>query len=297
MDRQGGGGGGVKKLLTPVSVSLMLAACGAGTSSAQPEATQGLEAQIVSSEVLVGHQVRFPVGILDHNTPVSDAHVHIRTFFLGPNGAEAKGESDAPFRGDGLQGAGVYVAHLDFDKAGSWGAQITASRPNGAHRVIQLSVTIPADSVVPSPGQPAPRSHNPTTADVPDASYIDSGNPPNDMHQVSIADAIAKHKMSLVIFASPAFCTSRICGPEVQVVQSLEPIYRDRLAFIHVEIYANFKPDPAKKQLAQTVLDWRLQTEPWIFLIDSNGTIRDRFEGPTAVDEVRAGIDRLFAAG
>jgi hypothetical protein len=163
--------------------------------------------------------------------------------------------------------------------------------------VIRLSFNVLAQSVVPAPGQPAPRSHNPTVADVPDASYIDSANPPDDMHQISIADAIAKHQKALVIFASPAFCTSRICGPEVQVVQSLEPSYRDRLTFIHVEIYTNYKPDPAKKQLAQTVIDWRLQTEPWIFLIGADGTIRERFEGPSAADEVRDGIDRLFAAG
>lgn len=276
-----------------LGVSLLLAACG----SDQPPVVTSLEAQIVSTEALVGHQVRFPVGILEHNTPVKDARVHIRTFFLGNGSQETRGESDAPFRGDGLQGAGVYVAHLDFDKAGSWGAEITASRPTGAHAVIRLSFNVLAESVVPAPGQPAPRSHNPTVADVPDASYIDSGNPPDDMHQTSIADAIAKHQKTLVIFASPAFCTSRICGPEVQVVQSLEPAYRDRLTFIHVEIYTNYKPDPAKKQLAQTVIDWRLQTEPWIFLIGADGTIRDRFEGPSAADEVRDGIDRLFAAG
>jgi hypothetical protein len=279
-----------------LGVSLLLAACGGGTSD-QPTVSSSLEAQIVSTEVLVGQKVRFPVGILEHNTPVKDAHVHIRTFFLGNGGPETRGEADAPFRGDGLQGAGVYVARLDFDKAGSWGAEITASRPTGAHAVIRLSFNVLAQSVVPAPGQPAPRSHNPTVADVPDASYIDSGNPPDDMHQISIADAIAKHQKILVIFATPAFCTSRTCGPEVQVVQSLEPSYRDRLTFIHVEIYTNYKPDPTKKQLAQTVIDWRLQTEPWIFLIGADGTIRDRFEGPTAADEVRDGIDRLFAAG
>ncbi len=280
-----------------VGVSLLLAACGGGSASDQPTAASSLEAQIVSTEVLVGHQVRFPIGILEHNTPVKDAHVHIRTFFLGNGGQETRGEADAPFRGDGLQGAGVYVAHLDFDKAGSWGAEISASRPTGAHAIIRLSFNVLAESVVPAPGQPAPRSHNPTVANVPDASYIDSGTPPDDMHQVSIADAIAQHQKILVIFATPAFCTSRICGPEVQVVQSLEPSYRGRLTFIHVEIYTNYKPDPAKKQLAQTVIDWRLQTEPWIFLIGADGTIRDRFEGPSAADEVRDGIDRLFAAG
>ena len=283
----------MNRLLALIGLGVVLAAC----DTTQPVPTPGLEAQIVSTEVLVGHQVRFPVGILEHNTPVKDAHVHLRAFFLGNGGQETRGESDALFRGEGLQGAGVYVAHLDFDKAGSWGAEITASRPTGAHAVIRLSFNVLAESVVPAPGQPAPRSHNPTVADVPDASYIDSGNPPDDMHQISIADAIAKHQKILVIFASPAFCTSRICGPEVQVVQSLEPSYRDRLTFIHVEIYTNYKPDPARKQLAQTVIDWRLQTEPWIFLIGADGAIRDRFEGPTATDEIRDGIDRLFAAG
>ncbi|HXN58421.1 MAG TPA: thioredoxin family protein, partial [Candidatus Angelobacter sp.] len=93
---------------------------------------------------------------------------------------------------------------------------------------------------------------------------------------------------------TPAFCTSRACGPEVKAVQSLEPTYRNRLAFIHVEIYTDFKPDPSKKQLAPAVIDWRLQTEPWIFLIDSKGIIQSRFEGPTATDEIQAAIDQLL---
>jgi hypothetical protein len=147
---------------------------------------------------------------------------------------------------------------------------------------------------VPAVGQAAPKSQSPVATTAEQASLIDSSNPPNDMHAVSIATAIAQHKPTLVVFASPAFCTSRLCGPEVKVVQSLEPAYRDRLTFIHVEIYQNFKPDATKRTLAQTVLDWRLQTEPWIFLIDSNGIIQSRFEGPTGADEVKAAIEQLL---
>jgi hypothetical protein len=148
--------------------------------------------------------------------------------------------------------------------------------------------------VVPGVGQPAPATHNPTAKDVADLETIDSGRPPDDMHQLSIADAIQQHRPALIVFATPAFCVSRTCGPEVKAVQSLEPAYRDRLAFIHVEIYRDFKPDPSKKQIAQAVIDWRLQTEPWIFVIDSKGIIQSRFEGPTATDEVKAAIDQLL---
>jgi hypothetical protein len=132
---------------------------------------------------------------------------------------------------------------------------------------------------------------------VPDASYIDSGVPPDDMHAISIADAIAQHRPTLVVFATPAFCTSATCGPEVHAVQQLEPAYRDRLTFIHVEVYRDFKPDPAKRQLSQTVLEWRLPPEPRVFLIDRSGVIAAAFEGTAATDELQAAVDQLLARG
>jgi hypothetical protein len=132
-------------------------------------------------------------------------------------------------------------------------------------------------------------------ADVADASYIDSGNPPDDMHTISIADAIAQHRPALVVFATPAFCESATCGPQVHAVQQLEPAYRDRLTFIHVEIYRDFKPDPSKRQLTRTVVEWNLQTEPWVFLIDSRGAIAAEFEAATAADELKVAVEHLLS--
>jgi hypothetical protein len=286
-----------------VAMALLLSACGASAASSTPTTGQSggqLQAQVVASELVLGPQERVPVGVLDHNTPVNDATVHVRAYLLQGTTGIFKAESDAPFKGQGLEGAGAYVAHLDLTTAGNWGLDIIASRPNGEHATIRLStyadgrpLTVVSTPTVPAVGQAAPLSHSPTAAAT-DVTTIDSGRPPDDMHQVSIADAIAQHRPTLVVFASPAFCTSRICGPEVKVVQSLEPTYRDRLTFIHVEIYRDFVPDPSKRQLAQTVVDWRLQTEPWIFLIDAKGIIQTRFEGPTGSDEVKAAIDQLL---
>ena len=275
-----------------LAAGLLLSACGTAAAPDTGAASSQLQAQVVASELVTGAQQRVPIGILDHNTPVTDATVHVRAFLLQGTTGVFKGESDAPFKGGGLEGAGAYIAHLDLVPAGNWGLQVTASRPNGAHLSQQLAFNVLANPVVPGVGQAAPASHSPTTRDA-DATTIDSGRPPDDMHQISIADAIAQHRATLIIFASPAFCTSRTCGPEVKVVQSLEPAYKDRLTFIHVEIYRDFVPDPSKRQLAQTVVDWRLQTEPWIFMIDARGVIMARFEGPTATDEVRAAIAKL----
>ena len=277
-----------------VVVALLLAAC--GTSAAPNPSPTGsqLQAELVASELVAGQLQRIPIGILDHNTPVSDATVHVRSFVLNGNTGTYKGESDAPFKGEGLEGAGTYVAHLTFDAVAEWGIEVSASRPNGERAVVRLALPqIAASPTVPGIGQPALASRNLTAKDVPDLSYIDSGKPPDDMHQLSIADAIAKHQPALVVFASPALCVSQICGPEVHAVQALEPSYRDRLAFIHIEPY-QLKPVPSRQNINPVVTEWRLQTEPWIFLIDSKGIIQARFEGPTASDEIKAAIDQLL---
>ena len=281
-----------------LAAALLVGACGSQAAPATGGPPQ-LQAQVVASELVVGTQQRVPIGVLDHGTPVSDATVHVRAFLIQGTTGVFKGESDAPFKGAGLEGAGVYVAHLDLGSAGSWGLDVTASRPNGERATMRLAtyadgrpLTV-GPPIVPAVGQPAPASHNPTARDA-DVTTIDSGRPPDDMHQISIADAIAQHRPTLVVFASPAFCTSRTCGPEVKAVQSLEPAYKDKLTFIHVEIYRDFVPDPSKRKLAQTVLDWRLQTEPWIFLLDSKGIIQSRFEGATATDELKTAIDQLL---
>jgi len=179
---------------------------------------------------------------------------------------------------------------------GTGGAEITAQGPDGEHAVMRLPFTVVANATVPAPGQSAPLSHNPTAKDVSDISTIDSGQPPDDMHQLSVADAIAQHRPTLVAFATPAFCTSATCGPLIHALQSLEPTYRSRLTFIHIEIWRDFKPDPSKRQLRPEVLEWRLQTDPWVFLIDAKGLIRTRFEGVADADELRAAIDQLLAS-
>ncbi len=285
-----------------LSVLLLAACAGTDTGGAPadaPSPSSGgsqLQALVVASQLLVGTQ-RFPIGVLANNTPVNDAQVHVRSFLIVGSSAQARGQADAPFKGEGLQGRGLYIALLTFDTPGQWLAVIAASRPDGSSTSASIPFKVTVKGTVPGVGEPAPKSHNQTVKDVPDVGYIDSGVPPDDMHQLSIADAIDQHRPTLVVFATPAFCTSETCGPQVRAVEALEPAYRDRLVFIHVEIYRDFKPDPSKRQVTTTVLEWHLQTEPWVFLIDRGGVIRAAYEAATSTDDIKAGIDKMLGAG
>jgi hypothetical protein len=255
-----------------------------------------LKVALVATQVAVG-TFRFPIGVSDHNTPVTNAAVHVRVFNVVNSVQTLKGEADAPYHDQGLSGHGLYVAWFHFDVPGLWQAQVDVRLPDGTSATVPEQFGVRVATEVPMVGQPAPRSESPTAAQVPDVSYIDSGRPPDDMHAISIADAIAQHRPTLVVFATPAFCTSATCGPQIQAIQALEPAYRDRLTFIHVEVYTDIKPDPNRRQLAPTMNEWHLQTEPWVFLVNRSGNVAAVFEGAAGTDELKQAVDQMLAAG
>jgi len=101
---------------------------------------------------------------------------------------------------------------------------------------------------------------------------------------------MAQGKPQVIVFATPKFCTSRVCGPVVDSVRTLLPAYGDRVAFTHQEIWQ----DAAARKFFPTMVEWHLQTEPWIFIVDGKGIIRARFEGLTTAHEIEAALQQLL---
>src|SRR5262249_60062163 len=108
-------------------------------------------------------------------------------------------------------------------------------------------------------------------------------------HQPGIADATAQGKPQVIVFATPKFCTSRVCGPVVDVVRTLLPAYGKQVVFIHQEIWQGSSP----QQFSPTVEEWNLRSEPWIFVVDGQGMIRAKFEGLTTQRELAAAVGRM----
>lgn len=290
--------------ITPVFAfcALVLAGCGgsgAGSAPSTPiaEVATGLNLQVASSDLAVGRN-RFTFGIIDGNHPVDVPKVSLEFFTVKGSTATAVGRTPAYFSlfTQGLAHSdinsaafaiqGVYVAYPTFNRAGSWGVEARFVYKGKSHALRQ-SFSVARHSLSPPVGSAAPQSNNPTTAQKPPY-LLDSGRPPDDMHKLSIAGAIAQHKPLVVIFSTPGFCTSRLCGPETEIVASLERLYRGRVNFIHIEIYKNANPQDG---YAPTVAQWRLQTEPWVFVIDRHGIITAKFEGPTPASELKPAIN------
>ena len=88
-------------------------------------------------------------------------------------------------------------------------------------------------SQIPAPGMPALKTDNLTVAskDVRKGSIdsmADAGGeiPDPELHQWTIADALAEGRPALVLFGTPAYCESLFCGPEVIELNGSPPSIR-----------------------------------------------------------------------
>jgi glutathione peroxidase-family protein len=68
----------------------------------------------------------------------------------------------------------------------------------------------------------------------------------------------------------------------------------ENVRFIHIEVYTD--NDPAKGY-NEWMKEWKLPTEPWTFLVDSDGRIVDRFEGTVSAHELESAVrEKLLPA-
>jgi hypothetical protein len=110
--------------------------------------------------------------------------------------------------------------------------------------------------------------------------------------RISIAAALAAHDPFVVTFATPRYCTSRICGPVVDIVDHVRRQYAHKqIRFIHVEIYRDNDP---RKGPNRWVREWHLPGEPWTFLVGRDGRIKAKFQGSVSTHELGEAIRRFL---
>src|SRR2546428_590586 len=277
-----------------------------------PPATEGLQVLLTTSELLVG-QNRLAFGLLKDGKLLADARVALRVYAIEGEDARLVAETPARYhRLEGVEGGkrihihpdgtrhvhgdatdvqGIYVAQVTLPRPGTWGLEVLAQSASGAVEPARLSVSAQTTSLMPMVGMPAPRSRNRIASDATELTLIDSSDPPDPrLHQTRIADAIAQGKPQVIVFATPRYCTSRVCGPVVDVVRTLIPTYGDRVVFIHQEIWET----GSLQKFSPTVEEWNLRSEPWIFVVDGAGMVRARFEGLTTRRELEAALRRVL---
>ncbi len=193
---------------------------------------------------------------------------------------------------------GEFAAEIDFPVAGSWLVAVIVQQ--GSKRLAGTGI-LPVSSgpVLAGLGTKAVSTPTPVARTTAKIEEICTRTPVDRMHYVSLDKALRNGKPTVVCFSTPLLCESRLCGPvtDEQILVS-EKIGANGANFIHVEEFLpgpDHKPPPATLETRSPAFKaWKLETEPWVFVMDGEGLIRFRSVGPVTAPEIEAALQPLL---
>ena len=247
------------------------------------------------SDLSIGtHRLAF--GIIEAGIgPIKNDEIKLETFFLqDENNPLLKETLVAEFQKWPVGNKGVYTSMATFDRAGKWGIGITYETPNGLIERASTVIDVAEKSLAPFVGDKAYPSRNITNVITNNLYELTTDPTPySPFYEYSIEKTITERMSSLILFASPAFCTTGTCGPQIDIIKNLHSDFSKEVVFIHVEIYENpadITGDISNASVVQAVKDWNLPSEPWVFLVDEDGIVRQRFEGLATYQEIKSAL-------
>lgn len=258
---------------------------------------------LASAENVVGTD-RFLLTLVDRtNKPIAtpDRAVTLKFYDLATDPANPT-ETVATEFVWAIEGErGFYVGNAAFSKAGEWGVEVDVAQGGAPPEAARVRFDVLDKGATVAVGQKAPSVATKTLSDVGgDVKLVSTDASPDPaLYTTSLADALARHDVTVLAFATPAFCQSRVCGPTLDVVKKVKAT-EPGVTFINVEPYELVSKDGS----LQPVLDangqltpvpavdaYGLLVEPWIFVIDRDGVVRASFEAVVSAGELRAAID------
>jgi hypothetical protein len=233
--------------------------------------------------------VRFPFMVIRNDARPVNAPT-ARIWIAGGKDKKPFAQATARLQRIGISGVSapaaggvtrIYVARLQITRPGRyWLVAQPAGRKIKGVSVFDVRAKLP----VPAVGAKAPVSRTPTLGSEPLSKLTTSDPPDRPLLRYSVAASLAAHKPFVVTFATPKYCTSRVCGPVVDVVEAVQrKLASSDVRFIHVEVYTDNNPT---KGYNRWMRQWGLTTEPWTFLVGRDGRIKAEFEGSVAEDEL-----------
>lgn len=255
-----------------------------------PDAAVSLAVVAATFEQLLDQPGPFVFGLFTlEREPVEDASAQV--YAMPSSGGEPVGPWAASPADTDVPPGGLYTVDAAFPGTGLY--EVVVVTDDGRAGSVAIDVRDASSSQLPAPGQQAQAVATPTAAAPLGYSELCTRAEPCGMHEVSLDDALLTGRPVALLFATPAFCQTAVCGPTVDVLEQVRRDGFDDVQFIHCEIFSD-----EGSTVGDPVQAWDLPTEPWLFLIGPDGRIVRRADGPLLVleDQVRSLINDGLSA-
>lgn len=262
-------------------------------SSASPTEVSAI---VVTRDLTLGVN-RVAFGLVDRDgMPLRGKEAQVRAAYLPPGetAGEVRDSGIATFRRWPSGAQGVFTLQLEFDTAGVWELQVDTVTPGGESVTARSAMQVKAQPEAPGIGDPAPASVTPKAEDVDDLKTITTSPVPDpDLYRLSVQEALAEEMPLVLVFATPAFCVTAVCGPQVEVLSQVKDQFSEQANFIHVEVFKDphlIQSGRPPSGFVPAVSEWRLPTEPFSFIVGRDGTVRAKFEGFVNLEELQEAL-------
>lgn len=232
------------------------------------------------------------MGLVDPESQefLADPEVQATATFTGPQQNEI--EVPLEFLWAVPEQRGLYRATVDFPQAGSWSVSVSAE---GYEATEPTPFHVSEDTDMPQVGEKAPAVATRTAAEAELAEITTDPEPDPEFYRLSLDEALANDRPTVIVFATPAFCTSQTCGPLLDQVKAMAGDHPG-VDFVHVEIYQNLDAESFEDLVpVEAVEAWALPSEPWVFVTDSEGVVTARFEGAIDPEELAEALRAVGA--
>ena len=184
---------------------------------------------------------------------------------------------------------GFYGAEVEFPEAGNW--MVAAALDLDGGRAVGQGAVPVAAKVPAAVGSKAKLVATPVATTAAGRKKICTRDPACPLHAISLDDALAAGRPTVVTFATPLLCSSQMCGPVVDEQMVAADKLGAKASFIHVEIY----PSRSTAKPVRALTEYGFSTEPWVLVIDRDGVIRARYEGPVTAAQIEDALRPLLA--